>query len=329
MKQNIETNIMAPDDLLVEWLNSLEEVDRSPKTVTRYRGAVSHFLAWYGDEERRPIEPGDLTPIALAGYRSYLQKKNETSTVNVHISALRSWCQWLVEHDYLDESPATRLKLVRQVQSDAPEPLSNTAVNALLRAAQRGRHGKRDHAILQMLLQTGMRIGECQSLGWQDITFQERKGLVLIRSGKGNKSRTIPLNSSIRSALVDYAAPILDCRPTAKEVARQWPKSQEAQGLLPLWVSQKGNQLSSPAMWRVINRVVVECANRELVPGKIKPHDLRHTFAHRYLQQHPGDLAGLARILGHASLDTTKIYTRLTPGELAQRVEQIPLNAYG
>ena len=68
----------------------------------------------------------------------------------------------------------------------------------------RDRHGKRDHAILQMLLQTGMRIGECQSLGWQDITFQERKGLVLIRSGKGNKSRTIPLNSSIRSALVEY-----------------------------------------------------------------------------------------------------------------------------
>ena len=82
-------------------------------------------------------------------------------------------------------------------------------------------------------------------------------------------------------------------------------------------------------MWRVVNRVVAECANRELVPEETKPHDLRHTFAHRYLQQHPGDLVGLARILGHESLDTTKIYTRLTPGELAQRVEQIPLNAYG
>lgn len=70
-------------------------------------------------------------------------------------------------------------------------------------------------------------------------------------------------------------------------------------------------------------------ANRELVPAETKPHDLRHTFAHRYLQQHPGDLVGLARILGHESLDTTKIYTRLTPGELALRVEQIPLNAYG
>ena len=146
------------------------------------------------------------------------------------------------------------------------------------------------------LLQTGMRLGECQSVGWQDFIFQERKGLVRIRSGKGNKARTIPLNSSIRSALVDYAAPILDCQPRAREVARQWSKSQEAQKNLPLWVSQKGNRLSSPAMWRVINRVVAECANRELVPAETKPHDLRHTFAHCYL---------------------------------AQRVEQIPLNAYG
>jgi site-specific recombinase XerD len=240
----------------------------------------------------------------------------------------------LVEHDYLDENPAARLKLVGQVQADAPEPLSNTAVNALLRAARRGRQGKRDHAILQMLLQTGMRIGECQALSWQDITFQERKGLVLIRSGKGNKARTIPLNSSIRSALVDYAAPIFDCQPRAKDVARQWPKTREGQSFLPLWVSQKGNQLSSPAMWRVIHHIVAECADRELVPVATKPHDLRHTFAHRYLQQHPGDLVGLARILGHESLDTTKIYTRLTPGELAQRVEQIrveqvALNAYG
>lgn len=73
----------------------------------------------------------------------------------------------------------------------------------------------------------------------------------------------------------------------------------------------------------------VESANRGLVREDTRPHDLRHTFAHRYLQQHPGDLVGLARILGHESLDATKVYTQLTSEELAKRVEQIPLNAYG
>jgi site-specific recombinase XerD len=320
---------MTPDELLTAWLIHLEEMDRSPKTIMRYRGTVRRFLAWYEDEERRSVTLNDLTPIALVSYRSYLQKKCATATVNVHVAALRAWCRWLVENGHLIENPAINLKLVGQVQADAPEPLSNTAVNALLREARRGRHGKRDHAILQMLLQTGMRIGECQALHWQDITFKERKGTVLIRSGKGNKSRTVPLNSSIRSALVEYVAPILNCQVTAKDVAQQWPQPQETRHYSPLWVSQKGSQLSPPAMWRVVNRAVEECASRDLMPEEARPHDLRHTFAHRYLQQHPGDLVGLARLLGHESLDTTKIYTQPTSGELAQRVEQLSLNAYG
>lgn len=321
--------MITPDELRIAWLNNLEEADRSPKTIMRYSGVVRRFLAWYEAEERQPVALGDLTPIALASYRSYLQKESAAATVNVHVAALRAWCQWLVENGHLAENPAVNLKLVGQVQSDAPEPLSNTAVNALLREVRRGRYGKRDQAIVQMLLQTGMRIGECQALCWQDIIFKERKGTVLIRSGKGNKSRTIPLNSSIRSALVEYAAPILKCHPTAQNIAKKWPQSKGSQSHSPLWLSQKGNQLSSPAMWRVVNRAVEKCANRGLIPEETKPHDLRHTFAHRYLQQHPGDLVSLARLLGHESLDTTKIYTQPTPGELAHRVEQIPLNAYG
>lgn len=315
---------MNLDKLTLKWLHKLAEADQSPKTVARYRGVIFQLLSWYKQEERRPMGVKDLTPITLVSYRSHLQKEHAPSTVNVHLSAIRSWCSWLFESGFLDENPALNLKLVGLVNADAPAPLPNAAVNALLRTARRGRHGKRDYTILQMLLQTGMRIGECQALCWQDVIFKERQGTVLIRSGKGNKSRTVPLNSSVRSALIEYAAPVLECEPTARDVARQWPQSHS-----PLWLSQKGNQLSSPALWRVINRVVVECANRGLVREDTKPHDLRHTFAHRYLQQHPGDLVGLARILGHESLDTTKVYTQLTSEELAKRVEQIPLNAYG
>jgi integrase len=95
-----------------------------------------------------------------------------------------------------------------------------SGVNALLRETWRSRYGKRDHAIVQMLLQTGRRIGECQALRWQDITFKERTAIALIRSGKGNKSRTVPLNSSIRSALIEYAAPFFYSQPTAKDVAQ-------------------------------------------------------------------------------------------------------------
>jgi len=320
---------MTLEKLLTDWLIELEKLDRSPKTILRYRGVIHKFLRWYQQEERRPVVLGDLTPIALVSYRTCLQKKWATATVNVHVAAIRAWCQWLMEQGQLVENPAINLKLVSQVQPDAPEPLSNTAVNALLREVRRSRHGKRDYTIVQMLLQTGMRIGECQALHWQDISFKERKGVVFIRSGKGNKSRTIPLNRSIRSALVEYAAPILDYTPTAKAIIAHWPKLEKGKSATPLWTSQKGNQLSSPAMWRVVNRAVEVCASRDLLPEETKPHDLRHTFAHRYLDQNPGDLIGLARLLGHESLDTTKIYTQPTHSELTDRVEQISLNAYG
>jgi site-specific recombinase XerC len=75
--------------------------------------------------------------------------------------------------------------------------------------------------------------------------------------------------------------------------------------------------------------ILDDSARWDLVPADATPHDLRHTFAHRYLEKHSGDLVGLARILGHESLDTTKIYTQPTVEQLARRISQIPLNAYG
>ncbi|MBK7916696.1 MAG: tyrosine-type recombinase/integrase [Chloroflexi bacterium] len=64
------------------------------------------------------------------------------------------------------------------------------------------------------------------------------------------------------------------------------------------------------------------------VPAEATPHSLRHTFATRYLLRHPGDLVGLARLLGHTSIQTTQIYVQPTEAEMARRVSQIDLNAY-
>ncbi|MBC8460132.1 MAG: tyrosine-type recombinase/integrase [Deltaproteobacteria bacterium] len=217
------------------------------------------FLTWYETSEQRNLVPSDLTPIVLVGYRAALQQKQATSTVNVHVSALRAWCAWLTDQGYLKDNPAARLKLIRRDAPLAPRALANTEVNALLRATQRSRHKKRNYAIIQILLQTGMRIGECQALtavrylrtpsARQDITFGQKSGTVNIRAGKGNKARKVPLNGSARAALASYAAPLLGVSENTKAVAAVWPhRSGEA-----LWRSQKGNQLSSVALWRVIS----------------------------------------------------------------------------
>ena len=311
-------------NLLHIWLDNLSPADYAPTTVARYSSVIRRFLHWYDQQERRPAQLADLTPITLVNYRSTLQQTQSTATTNVHIAALRAWCLWLTQRGYLVENPTSYLKSISRVDRDAPEPLFNQAVNALLRSAHRTRYGKRDYAICQMLLQTGMRLGECQALTWQDITFQERKAFVLIRSGKGDKARTIPLNGSVRSALVGYIAPILGCDTKAKAVAAAWPVNYNS----PLWQSQKGNQLSTTAIWRMFKQLVADCASRGLVPADTTTHHLRHTFAHHYLAKNPGDLVGLARLLGHTNLNTTKIYTQPTFEELTTRVDQIPLNAY-
>lgn len=315
-------------DLVAPWLQHLRDADRAPRTVIRYASAVRDFLDWAQAEERRPPTLGDLTPIALVGYRTARQRTAATTTVNTHLCALRAWCAWLTAARALPTNPAAHLKLVGRTGPDAPAALADTAVNALLRAAQRSRHPARDYAIVQMLLQTGMRIGECQALAWPDITLTQKGGLVSIRAGKGNKARTVPLNGSARAALAAYAGPLLKVDPSVQAVAEAWPRRGARPPTSSLWRSQKGRPLSAPALWRVISTLVRDCAARKLAPAETTPHTLRHTFAQRYLRANPGDLVGLARVLGHADLNTTRIYTQPTGSDLAERLEQLPLNAY-
>jgi site-specific recombinase XerD len=179
-----------------------------------------------------------------------------------------------------------------------------------------------------VLLQTGMRLDECSQLTLDDIELGERSGRVTIRQGKGNKARVVPLNASARLALAEYVAPRLDCEPTVKAVARSWPRRSIDDPLTPLWQSQKKGILTTSAMRQMIDVLVRGAAARALVPAQTSAHTLRHTFARNYLAEHPGDIVGLASLLGHTSLDTTRIYSQPTIEQLSARIEQLSQNAY-
>ncbi len=311
-------------NLLDTWLQ--QSTDRlAPTTRRRYHTALLHFFTWYEQTEGRALGLADLHPITLVGYRGSLQDVAATSTVNTHLCALRAWCAWLVEQHILLVNPAARLKLVGRQDPAAPRALKSAQVNALLRQAQHTRNPLRNTAIVQMLVQTGIRIGECAELRWVDISFSEKRGQVRIRAGKGNKARMVPLNESARQALADYLAPVLQVDPTLKAVAVVWSRAPRQ----AMWISERGDQLSVREMSRMVQELVRACAVRDLVPGDTTPHSLRHTFATRYLATHPDDLVGLARLLGHSSLEATKIYVQPTEEELAARVDRIDLNAYG
>jgi site-specific recombinase XerD len=319
-----------PEEVLSYWLEDLQADDRARGTIRRYKSAVAGFLAWYERCEQRPLTFSQLSPIALVGYRNYVQrtKQRATSTVNGQISALRAFCAWLTEERYLEINPAKRLKLVGRQDASSREGLDDSQANALLRQARISRDPLRNYAIVQVLLQTGMRLDECSQLTLSDIELGERSGRVMIRQGKGNKMRVVPLNASARQALAEYVAPRLNCDPTVKAVARAWPHRSPDGSSVPLWQSQKKGILTTSAMRQMIDVLVRDTAARGLVPVQTSAHTLRHTFARNYLAEHPGDIVGLASLLGHTSLDTTRIYSQPTIEQLSVRVEQMPQNAY-
>jgi site-specific recombinase XerD len=312
-------------DWIAEWADALLETGCAAPTQRRYCSAAHAFVAWFEQQNHEPFAPTRLTPIDLTGYVQQLRQMSATSTVNVHTCALRSLCAWLAEQGHLEGNPALRLRAVGTAKPLAPKALRPAQVNALLRAAQQTRHGTRDYALIQLMVQTGIRISECAALRLGDIQLSERQGQVRIRAGKGNKSRTVPLNSSARQALADYLGPAWGVEPTVKAVATAWT---QRPAIEPVWASQKGGALSMRSISELIEGLVANCAARGLVPLETTPHTLRHTFATNYLKDHPGDIVGLAALLGHSSLETTRIYVQPSVDDLAQRVEQTRLNAY-
>src|SRR6185436_9704209 len=111
-----------------------------------------------------PLQLEALTPIALIGYRNYLQHEQQksVSTINLRISALRAWCDWLVDQGFLSNDPSGRVKLVSMNKdgigiNSRREGLTGPQVNALLRQAQASGEPERNYAIVQVMLQTGIR----------------------------------------------------------------------------------------------------------------------------------------------------------------------------
>ena len=109
-------------DTISQWLEDLN-ADRAATTVARYASVLDRFTKWYETETRTSLVLGDMNPIVLVGYRNYLQQTEQPSTVNIHVSALRSWGKWLKQCRLVEEDPCVRLKLVKRQSPSAPRSL--------------------------------------------------------------------------------------------------------------------------------------------------------------------------------------------------------------
>jgi integrase/recombinase XerC len=299
---------------MAPFLASLVRDDLAPATLRGYRYDLCHFLAWHRAVQDSPFTLEGLAEYEMIAYRQHMVAAGRRpTTVNRRLDALRRLCRWARGTGALDADVAGNVRPMRTTRNRQPAGLTDVEVHALLRAAGASSHGlaARNYAVVQLMLQAGLRVGEVAALRVADITMSDRSGNVRIRHGKGLKAREIPLNATVRRAL----KPFLE--------GRQSPgKDKDA----PLFVSSRNTAMPV----RTIQAVIASLVRRaHLKRVAVSAHTLRHTFALGYLRDNPGKLVELASLLGHDSLDTTAIYTRPSRDDLAADLERSHLNVDG
>ena len=294
---------------LAAFAAALEHADLAAATVHGYLKDVRLFLRWHATAATADFP--QLGELDLIAYRRHLTAERglRPATVNRRLEALRRLCRWALADGQVPADVGGAVRPVRTERNRQPAGLGAAEVHALLRVAGASGHGhaRRDYALVQLLVQTGLRVGEVAALRLGDIEARERTGLVRIRDGKGGKARDVPLNTSARRALRLY----LELRPAATATA-------------PLFLSGRNTALPVRSIQAILGRL----ARRAHIDRvAVSPHTLRHTFALDFLRANPGKLVELATLLGHESLDTTAIYTRPSRDDLAADLERSPLNA--
>jgi integrase/recombinase XerC len=288
-----------------DFVADLRRQESSPATVRNYAADLRAFARWFADSPGEPFAAKAVTPTDLREYKAHLRtvEQRQAATVNRHLAALRRFFAWAKGTGKIAELPTEQVKGLPAAPR-TPKALAKRDVDRLLREAER--HGnKRNLAILLTLRHTGLRVGELCNLRLGDVAISERKGEVLVRGGKGNKDRTVPLNNDVRRALAAYR----EARPTVATDR--------------FFVGQRG----APLQPQGVQQVVAKYARRAGLAG-ITPHVLRHTFAKHVLDAGE-DLATVQRLLGHERLETTAIYTQPTARDLEDAVRRLEVDADG
>lgn len=286
------------------------EAARTWRAYTEYlavmKGASPHTVAAYGRDVRGFLEcvhhvPAEVGVADVEGWVKLLSKnENGARSVARKLSAVRGFYRFLMERGWAKDDPTERVPLPKLPQT-LPKALSVADVKKLLLAPIGSTPAEvRLRLIIQLLYATGLRVSELCGLTLDAVADGE--GVVLRVTGKGGKTRMVPLGEVAAHTLREYMA-----------LAR--PKLRGAHGP---WL------LASPTGYNPLSRVRIFQLLKEAgerVGVEVSPHHLRHTFA-THLLQNDADLRAVQVMLGHASLNTTQIYTKVAGERLRETLEK-------
>jgi integrase/recombinase XerC len=277
------------DEALQAFLTHLQHHRRvSPHTLRAYQQDLE-LLGTFLKERNHPAAR-DVKDLSLAALRSFVAARHgvdQSTTQARRLSSIRTFCRFCLKTGRLADNPALLLVTPKRPKS-IPKSLSVDEAFAAVDAPSADKPlGVRDHAILELLYGSGLRVAELCGLNVMDADTSSRTVRVL---GKGGKERVVPMGQKCLDALALY----LPVRTTL------------ARGTDALFVNHRGGRLTARSVARHLATYGVEVNVR----GRLHPHRMRHSFA-THLLEGGADLRSIQELLGHSSLSTTQRYTRV------------------
>ena len=300
------TPLPLPAEEFLSWL--AVERGRSVNTLAAYRRDLGAYTAWL---TAQGLGLDDVDEPTVEAYVGHLRAEGRApSSVARGLVAVRTLHRFLADEGGADADPAAYVAPPR-VPQGLPKPLTEDEVQSLLdQVTGSSAVARRDRALLEVLYGTGARISEVCGLSLGDVDLDS--GLLRVL-GKGSKERIVPIGRYAVVALVDWLGP--GGRPVllagGSAPAAGSGRARHRADADAVFVNQRGGRLSRQGAWAIVRQY----GDRAGLGDRLSPHVLRHSCA-THLLDHGADIRVVQELLGHASISTTQVYTKVSTERL-------------
>lgn len=275
------------------------ECHLADNTVLAYGRDLKRLLTWHAGKPLSQLRLADLTDFVA----SLQAEKLAPASISRAIVTTRMFFKYLQLEGVVQDNPSELLQTQKMWQR-IPKAITPAAVERFLSAPRKyDTYWQRDRCILEMLYATGCRVSEVANLLLANVHVEEGYCLV---EGKGSKQRMVPIGAQAQIAIRTYLA----------ELRLQLLGEHDGEKIPWLVLSRTGKRLRREAIWELVKRYAL----RAEIDPDISPHTLRHSFATHMLSG-GADLRQIQELLGHASIQTTQIYTQVDTSRL-KRIHQ-------
>jgi integrase/recombinase XerD len=253
------------------------------------RRSLSEFADWCA--ARQIVQPREITLPLISEYLAACKRRGlSASSIKLIVVALKVFFRFLTGKGALERDPTEMMTLPR-IERFLPETLNELEVEQLIESIDTVEPlGLRNRAMVELLYASGLRISELANARLENFDSNER---IVRVTGKGNKTRLVPVGKNACEALATY-------------LATERPKLVKRRTGSEIFLSSRGTKLTTTRIWQIVKK----CAKRSGLEANIYPHLLRHSFA-THLLGNGADLRIIQEMLGHADISTTQVYTHV------------------